>query len=317
MAVVELDDLLEEATLRGVKVQFWKRHKMKYPAEMMPADTLVSRCYRELDRRLLTVYNVWTVKNLLFQVTSTRKRKKLAPDLYMYEDAHEVPHAQSPDKYLALLHTYLLSLAIAGVGKVPGAPVEPEGFGADPTKYVVAPWDTLEAYYFRAVRAAQDVPEARRADWLERMDVAERAVWVSQFREGSQSIGQVIQDVYTKRDAHWEVSPVVQESATSGGNAHASPYEAGNAQRPGPKKGQPPPPPPPRGQQQGAANKLPPGTVAKALRDGKELCPDFQKGVCKIKKMSCTKGLHKCARVNARGRVCGMPFHGAKDCRQK
>ena len=45
-AVAELDDLLEEATLREVKAQFWMRYKLRYPAEVMPADSLVSRCTR-------------------------------------------------------------------------------------------------------------------------------------------------------------------------------------------------------------------------------------------------------------------------------
>jgi len=29
---------------------------MRYPAEIMPSDALISRCYRELQRRLLMVY---------------------------------------------------------------------------------------------------------------------------------------------------------------------------------------------------------------------------------------------------------------------
>ena len=85
-ATVELDDLLEEVTLREVKVNFWKRYRLRYPAEVMPADTLVSRCYREIDKRLLTVYNVWSVKNLMHQVTTTKKRKKVAGGLYLFED---------------------------------------------------------------------------------------------------------------------------------------------------------------------------------------------------------------------------------------
>ena len=54
-SVAELDDLLEEGTLREVKVQFWKRYKMKYPVEVSPSDQLLSHCYREMDKRLLTV----------------------------------------------------------------------------------------------------------------------------------------------------------------------------------------------------------------------------------------------------------------------
>ncbi len=42
-SVAELDDLLEEGTLREVKVQFWKRYKVKYPVEVSPSDQLLSR----------------------------------------------------------------------------------------------------------------------------------------------------------------------------------------------------------------------------------------------------------------------------------
>jgi len=37
-SVAEPDDLLEEGTLREVKVQFWKRYKVKYPVEVNPSD---------------------------------------------------------------------------------------------------------------------------------------------------------------------------------------------------------------------------------------------------------------------------------------
>ena len=50
-SVAELDDLLEEGTLRDVKVQFWKRYKAKYPVEVVPSDQLLSRCYREMEKR--------------------------------------------------------------------------------------------------------------------------------------------------------------------------------------------------------------------------------------------------------------------------
>ena len=96
---------------------------------------------------------------------------------------------KTPGQYLSLLHTYLLALAIAGSAKSPGAPGEAESFGSDPTKYVVVLWDVLEAYYFRVVRTFQNLSEELRVAWIEKMDVAERAVWVSQFREGGLDSG--------------------------------------------------------------------------------------------------------------------------------
>ena len=57
-AAAELDDLLEEDTLRDAKVGFCKRYKMKYPAEIMPSDALISRSFKQIERRLLSVTNI-------------------------------------------------------------------------------------------------------------------------------------------------------------------------------------------------------------------------------------------------------------------
>ena len=166
-SVAEMDDMLEEGTLREVKVQFWKRYKMKYPVEVIPSDQLLSRCYREMEKRLLTVYDMWKVKNLMHQVMTTKKRKQVGTDLYTFEDdADAATEIRGVEKYLSMLHTYLLALAIAGSNKMQGAPPE-ETFGSDSTKYVKVPWDVLQAYYFRASRSAMLIPEATRLTWLE------------------------------------------------------------------------------------------------------------------------------------------------------
>ena len=46
------------------------------------------------------------------------------------------------------------------------------------------------------------VPEASRLTWLEGRDIAERAAWVSQCREGDEPLGQVVQTIMVKRGAH-------------------------------------------------------------------------------------------------------------------
>ena len=72
-----MDDLLPEEKLKDVKLAFRKRNHVRHPVDMQPSDTLVSRCSREVGRRLLTVYNIWGVKTLLHQVSRNRKRKKM------------------------------------------------------------------------------------------------------------------------------------------------------------------------------------------------------------------------------------------------
>jgi hypothetical protein len=219
------NDLLGEATLRQVKVQFWRRYKSTYPVEVLPSDQLLSRCYREIDKRLLTVCDIRKVENLLHQIMTTRKRKMPGTDLcttdqscknkgrcqcewqkkWQHQRRWQQPENFDADKYLATLHTYLLALAIAGSGKMQGAPTE-EAFGTDPTKFVEVPWDVLQAYHLRASRAVMLVPEASRLAWLEARDIMERSVWASRFREGRRSLGQVVQSVTGEMGYHWDTS---------------------------------------------------------------------------------------------------------------
>ena len=249
---------------------------------------------------------------------TTKKRKQVGTDLYMFEDETEaMPEARGVERYLSMLHTYLLALSIAGSSKVQGAPPE-EVFGNDSTKFVEVPWDVLQAYYFRAARSAMMVPEASRLAWLEGRDIAERAVWVSQFREGDESLGQVVQSVMEKRGAHWDTPihnmvgrsvPAFPPQPPTVPDTKKQEYGRQRDRQQPPRKKQRTDPPP------SDAKKMTPGTVAVALRDGKLLCPDFNKGKCSTKGPSCAKGLHKCAKVLRRGRPCGMSYHAAHSCR--
>ena len=178
--VADLDDLLCDTDLRGVKLNFWRRYKLKYPTEIYPCDQIISRCYRELEKRMLTVYDMWKVKSLKHQVTTSNKRRKVADGLFTIEEEAVAQPTYNVEGYLARLHIYLLALAITGSTKKQGA-TDGESFGTESTDYIAAPWDTLAAYYFRAVEAAAAIPEGSRLAWLERCDSAERSVWVSSF----------------------------------------------------------------------------------------------------------------------------------------
>eukprot|EP00973_Karenia_brevis_P059079 8226212-Karenia_brevis.AAC.1 len=98
----------------------------------MPSELLISRCARELSNRLLTVFNIWMVEKLMHQVTVNKKRKRASKDLYLIDDEEDQAPPATAEKYPSLLYTYLLALAVAGSGKLPSAPAEPEGFGSDP-----------------------------------------------------------------------------------------------------------------------------------------------------------------------------------------
>ena len=314
----ELDDLLSEGDLRSVKINFWKRYKLKYPADITPCDQIISRCFREVEKRLLTVYDVWKVRSLKHQVTTSRKRKQVGDGLYTFEEENYMEPNHSAGAYLARLHTYLLALAVTGAVKLPQAPNE-ETFGSDSVAFVAAPWDVLQAYHFRAAESAAAIPEGSRAAWLEKTDLAERAVWVSTFRDGEETIGNVIKRTMDRRGAHWD--PPAAPTAESRRQQWTAAEEYGsrnhNAKPPNNAAGRDT-----KGKGKGAGgqfakNNLQPGSVATSFQDGKQLCPDYQRGECKTKAMQCTKGMHKCAKVNSKGRVCGISHHGAHQCRAK
>ena len=49
--------------------------------------------------------------------------------------------------------------------------------------------------------------EHMRFQWFEKADIAERAVWVSAYRELTLTIGQIVKQLSDKRAAHWEPPP--------------------------------------------------------------------------------------------------------------
>ena len=77
VAESDLDDLLGESDLRDMKQSFWRRYKTRFPPELCPSDSTLSRVTRELNKRMLCVFSVWKVKSLQFQLVSTSKRRKL------------------------------------------------------------------------------------------------------------------------------------------------------------------------------------------------------------------------------------------------
>lgn len=79
--VTDLDTILPEGELRDAKVLFWRRYKLRFPTELHPADSTVSRVAREMDKRMLCVFNLWKVKSLQFQLHCTQKKRKLGEGL--------------------------------------------------------------------------------------------------------------------------------------------------------------------------------------------------------------------------------------------
>ena len=175
-----------------------------------------------------------------------------------------------------------------------------KSLGADSTNFVEVPLDVVMAYYYRAKRQSSLLPMSQRLSWLESRDLEDRSDWVSRFRESSKTLGEVIKETCAARDAHWmphHASGVTrsetnkqpsQPSATT--TSQVSQFVLGKA----------------------IAGKK----VARVMKDGTKLCAAFQHGQCK-NKTPCPQGMHKCGVVTRGERVCGMPGHGAAQCRAK
>jgi hypothetical protein len=122
IALSDLGTMLGETELRDTKQQFWRRYKMRFPPEIHPADTTISRVAREMQKRMLCVYNIWRVETLQFQLTTSQKKRKLSEGLFIEDGEDKEAVAHDVDNYLDRLFTLLLAYAMAGCAGVTGAP---------------------------------------------------------------------------------------------------------------------------------------------------------------------------------------------------
>ncbi|CAE7945418.1 unnamed protein product, partial [Symbiodinium necroappetens] len=211
----------------------------------------------------------WAAIRLYFSQPEADRSKDDDPDEAGPRDA---------DSYLDRLFTLCLAYAMAGTMAVPAAPaaIEEASLGADSTLFVAVPVDVVMMYWFRAKRTAALVTAAHRLPWLQARDQEERTEWVARFRDSQKTLGQVIKEVYVARDPHW--IPVSSNTfAGSSGQQQA-------------------PPPPAKVESlfqilSSVAGKK----VAARMKDGKQLCADFQRGKCN--KKDCASGAHLCGVV--------------------
>ena len=297
----DLDSMLGETELRDTKVSFWRRYRQRFPPEVHPSDSTLSRVSREMSKRMLCVFSIWKVKSLQFQLMTTQKKRKLGDNLFTEEVEEEEPSARDTEAYLDKLQTLMVAYAMAGVGPLPAPgpgfdPKEELTLGADSTRFAQVPLDIAMQYFYRAKRATAALPPGKRLAWLQTRDAEERAEWTARFRESSQSLGVIIKEVYQARDAHW-LPPTPAEPASTAPGKSAPPAAA------------------PAASKFALGKSIQGKQVARVLRDGTLLCQAFQEGSCKSKGGKCKLGQHRCGHVTKKERVCGAPNHGAAACR--
>ena len=111
---------------------------------------------------MLCIFNVWRVKSLQFQLTTSRKKRKLGDSLFFEDGEDEKVVAHDIDSYLDRLFTLLLAYAMARCASIPGAPEASQelGLGADTTKFVGVPLDMVYRYFFRAKQSVVALPRS-------------------------------------------------------------------------------------------------------------------------------------------------------------
>ncbi len=280
----DLDNPLPQHELDELENAFWKRHHLYFEADEAPADTLVSRCSRELTRRLLTVRDVWKVKVVAQEQSGGKKRTELAKDIAIVLDTD--PPIGKPEvsvrKYLDLLWTLLLGYAKAGVLPRADAPKDGEPRGSTSTMYVSVPLDVCMRYHKRAQSFAMQLPPADALDILVSRDEAERRAWVDRFRSSTLTLGEVMADVYDKRQGIWATLPLAADKGSSSSRRRRSPS---------PRKAQ--------------GHKITPGGY----------CVEFNTSRCSE---PCPYGAkHRCNAPLKTGRPCNLPNHNAARCRNK
>ena len=136
----------------------------------------------------------------------------------------------------------------------------------------------------RAKKMTMVQPGSQKLKWLETQDTADRGMWVESYRNGSDTLGVVIQNTMYHRDAHWSsqaVAPIAQAQPS-----HQSPSNVTAADA----------------QEITISGKQ----CYLSMKDTTTICKNFNAGKCKGGD-NCPNGQHRCAVAKGRGRVCGAP----------
>ena len=76
----DLDTMLSQQELDSLDAKFFQRYKMTWPPEFAPGDLLVSRISKELSKRLLSVREVFKVRNQAMQNRATTKKARMTEE---------------------------------------------------------------------------------------------------------------------------------------------------------------------------------------------------------------------------------------------
>ena len=247
-----------------------------------------------------SVRNAWQVRTLRHQSKSERKRQRLTDDVDLVEKEKEedVEVKYVLVVYLQLLFT--LCVAYARGGCIPRTAEVPESETTESTDYIEVPLEVMLRYHHRAETSAAELPPSQALEWLQKRDEDERTKWIERYRSSSLTFGQVVKEIYEKREAMWEVP------------------KQDKPQRPA-TRAPPPPVPwvaPKHGSGAGGAGgsgKHGAGAAPQADGNQREICNKWNEGRCTE---PCPAGRrHVCNAKLKNGKFCRLANHTAANCR--
>jgi len=289
---------------------------MVWRPETFPADSLVGKLHRQIDKRTLTVFPLGSVKTLAHQASNPPKRRRVSEVFLIdlgQDDTHEICHSISD--YLDKMFTLCLAYASAGSKATAGAAsLTKESQDSDTTDYIAAPLDVMLNYHARAVALSREIPARDRHEYIRKLDEAERSSWVSDFRHTSLDFGKVVLNVYRRRDAHWTyhaaTPPATPERPTQPSPRTPDrnmPSQTHPKTSPGKGAG--------KGGKGDDETFFNFGSSALTLKNGEKLCQAYNsRAGCKHGR-DCSNGAHRCSMTTRNKRACGGSSHNFYECR--
>ena len=253
----------------------------------------MSRLAKELEKRVLSVRDVWKCKTLEHQLRRQKRKTQVTASISLVQDDDDddVSTPKTLQVYFDLLQSLLYAYAIAGVQRQATAPAQ-ELRTTDSASVVQAPLDILLRYFWRAVKQVQQLPPAKQLTWLISKDQAERSRWVDVYRNSSLELGQVVSQVFSQREAMWEISEDALSPVRPKTTAAEEQRKQGEQQ---PRKGQ--------GKGSGSSGATAQLQLSMTFKDGTNVCQGWNSSKGCLNKSCPDK--HLCAVLLPSGRVCG------------
>ena len=298
----DLDTLLPQPQLDDIADVFFRRYRVTYPAYVTPSDMVVSRLSKELEKRALTMRDIWKVKSQAQFQRANRKKTSIGGGVDILAGIEEIDTDRHDlQTYLDKLLTLLIGYAVVGAKQLTTAP-QTEKRGGQTIEVVEVPLDVVTRYYFRASRFAHQCHYSQALSYLTKRDEEEREMWVDYYRNGDRTLGATIVRVYEMREAMWQPpDPPAKPTVSDSDRKRQRDRDGGTPKGKG--KGT-------KKQREGNDE----SKFAKQFKNGTKLCAAYQTGACSDK--NCQKGQHLCAMMLSTGRVCGLR-HPASRCLNK